>query len=554
MSSGPIARARRLLAATATAVALVAATAGVVHGEPANATTVNPLPVFEFSGIVTDKSQLDYNPTDEFIFPSVFRAGAHLPNPLAEWYLYYAPHDAPGGIALMYSDSLTGPWTEHAANPVIPRTWSPYYSVSHVSTPEAFWHEGEQQLFLYFHGENTTTRFATSDDGITFQYGAVAVTAADGGANVIETSYARVSPHPDPTSPFTYVMFYMDNTTDNVRRIRLAESTDGRSWSVRSEPLIVPGVEEGRNVSSANLWSWEGQLYVIYHASSGKIHARSTDPSFTDLGPTLTLHESTGIGEDTGRVAAPDIISVGTETYMFLEMGDRLGGTIAYATLNPDAVRTVADPLWQSCSGAGSDEFDGAALDTSLWSTSVRGDLDRSRVEGGALVIPTGPTGVAGAPLIQQALPLGAWEATTELEFSPRAAFQQAGLLLYRDDDDYDKFDLVWGSSGLRLEHIWRSNGVDRNTSLDSTAPSSSLGQRLWLRLTSDGVSVRASVSYDGVTFSPFGRSVPVGTLAATHIGPYALRGATSAPEIEARFHWFRFTPTETERDACAGS
>ena len=38
----------------------------------------NPLPVFEFSGIITDKETLRYNPTNEFIFPSVFHASEYF--------------------------------------------------------------------------------------------------------------------------------------------------------------------------------------------------------------------------------------------------------------------------------------------------------------------------------------------------------------------------------------------------------------------------------------------------------------------------------------------
>src|SRR5690606_15733298 len=99
-----------------------------------------------------------FNPTGEFIFPSVIRAADHFDDPLAEYYLYYAPHENPGGIALAYSDSLDGPWQEYEENPVIGNPWPPHFSVSHISTPHAFWNEDEERLFLYFHGENHETR------------------------------------------------------------------------------------------------------------------------------------------------------------------------------------------------------------------------------------------------------------------------------------------------------------------------------------------------------------------------------------------------------------
>lgn len=42
-------------------------------------------PVFWHKGIITDKDTSIYNPTNEFIFPSVFHAGRWLKNPRAEW-------------------------------------------------------------------------------------------------------------------------------------------------------------------------------------------------------------------------------------------------------------------------------------------------------------------------------------------------------------------------------------------------------------------------------------------------------------------------------------
>lgn len=49
---------------------------------------------------------LNYNPTDESIYPTVVQAGNHLSNPIGAYYLYYAPHEAPGGINVAYSDSV----------------------------------------------------------------------------------------------------------------------------------------------------------------------------------------------------------------------------------------------------------------------------------------------------------------------------------------------------------------------------------------------------------------------------------------------------------------
>jgi regulation of enolase protein 1 (concanavalin A-like superfamily) len=516
---------------------------------PAAAKPSEPLPEFGFAGQVFDHDQLDYNPTGEFIFPSVFHAGAHLADPLGEWYLYYAPHENPGGISLAYADSLDGPWTEYPANPIIGNDWQPHYGpVSHISSPDAFWHPEQEQVFLYFHGENTTTRYATSNDGVRFDYGGVAVTAADSGAGVSEASYARVFSLPKPRRGARYGMFYMDNL-NNTRRIRLATSADARTWRVDPEPLVSPGAAEGANVSSADLWQWRGQYYVVYHASSGNVHARTVNPKLTKVGPSQVLHSPMPSAPDSGRSAAPQIVEEDGRLYLFYEAGSRLSATIAYAT----QVVPGEDPLYERCPGAGSDEFGGAELDRSIWTRLVREEQSRHQLAGGALVLPTYPSGVNGTPLVQQPVPDGAWEATVAVSVDPTATFQQAGLLLYADDANYAKADLVYGGRGLTVEFIHRRNGSDRNTAEDSFPAPVGLGGVAWFRLTNDGEQVTASLSVDGRRFAGLGRPVALADLAATHLGPYAMQGATGATETTARFDWFRFTPTAAEQEACQG-
>ncbi|KAH7304746.1 hypothetical protein B0I35DRAFT_444838 [Stachybotrys elegans] len=308
---------------------------GLLMATLSSAQTATPpdgWPSFNYQGIITEKSQMLYNPTDEFIFPSVFHAGEYLQDPLAEWYIYYAPHDNPGGISLMYASSLDGPWREYTGNPVISRVWEPHYSVPHTSSPDAAWNSEAGRLFLYFHGSNSQTRWAETDDGLNFDYGGIAVDNAMGGANVTESSYARVFPHPDASSGYAYAMFYMGNERDNIRRIRLAESVDGRAWEVDPDYVVQPGPEEDSNVSAGNIWEWDGQLYVVYHASSGRIYARTIDATLRDIGSVpILLHAASGEGNDTGRVASPEILTYEGGTYLFYEAGDRLGATIAWA-------------------------------------------------------------------------------------------------------------------------------------------------------------------------------------------------------------------------------
>jgi len=95
---------------------------------------------------------------------------------------------------------------------------------------------------------------------------------------------------------------------------------------------VTPGSLDAGNVSAGNLWEWDGQLYVIYHASSGKSFARPIDQTLTTVGAPVLLHQSSGFAPDVGRVASPEIVADGDTVYLFYEQGARLDATIAYAT------------------------------------------------------------------------------------------------------------------------------------------------------------------------------------------------------------------------------
>ncbi|KAH7110470.1 hypothetical protein EDB81DRAFT_849182 [Dactylonectria macrodidyma] len=237
-----------------------------------------------------NKANLKYNPNKEFIFPSVFDAGLHFGEAgLARWYLYYAPHDNPGGISFVYSDNLDGPWTEYQTNPVISRDWPALEA--HVLP----W-------------QNSVTRWATSEDGINFDYGGIAVSNLDAPVATTESSYARVFRHPDPDSEYTWAMFYIVNEPNNIRNTRLAESFNGKDWTVADDYVVS---EPGVNVSGGNPWEWDGQLYV----------------TLRDVGT-----EAVVLFEASGRVAAPYFVTEGGTTNMLYEAGARSSTSIAYAT------------------------------------------------------------------------------------------------------------------------------------------------------------------------------------------------------------------------------
>lgn len=531
--------------ALAVAATLALGVFAVHPADPAGA--VDPLPNFTYAGVVVDPATQIVNPTGEFVFPALFHAGKHFANPLGEWYLYYGPHDAPGGIMLMYADTLDGPWTQYAANPVISDKWPPHYAdLSHVAAADAIWNPAEQNMFLYFHGENWMERYATTTDGIHFTYGGVAVDTSMIGPESKEVSYARVFEHPNPALGHAYGMFFMENTTLGARRIRLAVSNDLRSWTVKPNVVVNPTIEDGNNVSAGTLVTFGGQLYIAYHGSTGKITARTIDSSLTTVGAPQLLYGPGRGAPSSARSAAPEFVDAGGYTYMFYEAGPRLDAKISYAKLS------LPDPARLACAGAGSDDFAGTALSTTRWPTVVRSSLARHTVDGGSLTIPTYGAGVAGAPLIQQPLRSGAWEVTTAVNIVPSASYQQAGLLLWASDSTYAKLDLSFGANGRTVDFIQRKSGSDRNQWLTDSVPApASLGERIWVRMTSNGAQVTASYSTNGSAFTALGRPVLTTSVPATKIGPYALRGATSNQEIAGVFDWFQWKPTAAEAAAC---
>jgi len=297
-----------------------------------------------FTGQTRILPTLQYNPTGEIIFPSVIRIANHVSNPLGAYYMYYAPHDAPGGIALAYSNSPTGPWIEYANNPVISRTWSPHYNVSHVSSPDAIWNDSAGKLYLYFHGENTTTRVANSTDGINFTYDKIVVNTSNFNG-ISEASYARVFKHTMPAKGNTYTMVLMGNNAD-TRKIYLAWSNDGRNWTSQPTPLVSPISSEGTQLSSANFFPWNGKYYVVYHTSNGNMHATEVGINFDMERHAGVFYDSQASSPDDGKASSPEFVTVGNTLYMYYATGPRLDGKLAFASANlstPPAAEVIVD-------------------------------------------------------------------------------------------------------------------------------------------------------------------------------------------------------------------
>jgi hypothetical protein len=328
---------RRIARARLPWVALALAPALWLHAQDAR---TSALPAFRYHGVVLEAASLKYRPHDDVIYPSVVRVEGRLEKPLGKLYLYYAPHDAPGGICLAYADRPEGPWREYEGNPVISREWAPHFKVSHVSGPDAIWSDEEGRLLLYFHGENPVTRVASSRDGVHFEYGGEAVTTRMF-PNLSEASYGRVFRHRLPGRDNTYIMLLMGNDR-GTRRIYLAWSKDGRRWEARPNPVMDP--PEGTDqMAGAVLWPWQGKYYIIAHSHEtgaafnlgNDLYAAEVDAALEHVKPLGRFYDRKRVSPDNPGVMSPCLIEDGGQWYMFFNIGPRLRNKIALAVADP---------------------------------------------------------------------------------------------------------------------------------------------------------------------------------------------------------------------------
>ncbi|TYC21298.1 DUF1349 domain-containing protein [Micromonospora sp. MP36] len=225
------------------------------------------------------------------------------------------------------------------------------------------------------------------------------------------------------------------------------------------------------------------------------------------------------------------------------------------ATLKSVSIKV--DPPLNLCLAGRSDDFTGSELDRNRWTKVVRENQDM-RVSDGKLVIPTSNTDIYGATvnttpnIVLQPLPSGPFTATAKLTLLARQAYQQAGLVLYGDDNNYAKMVFEGRSStddaNARIfQFIREENGQPNEVAESNTANlGASYPDTVYVRFTSDGSNLRAAYSADGVTFTAMAQTKSLAGINNPHIGLISLSGTGSRPVLDAAFDWFHITPDST--------
>ncbi|MDT7727047.1 MAG: cytochrome c [Actinomycetota bacterium] len=220
-------------------------------------------------------------------------------------------------------------------------------------------------------------------------------------------------------------------------------------------------------------------------------------------------------------------------------------------------VPITVDSPGQSCLGGRSDSFAGTQLDRTKW-TVVRENQDL-RVSGGALHIPTALADIYGGNnstpvpnLVVQPAPDGSWEATTKVTLAARDAYQQAGLVLYGDDDNYAKMVLeAQGANDINrrvFQFIREEQGVPNEKSQSNVpASGSAYSDTVYLRMASDGTHVTGAYSADGTTWTAMPETDKLlAGITNPRIGLISLASGGTRPVIDAAFDSFQLTPDET--------
>jgi glucose/arabinose dehydrogenase/PKD repeat protein len=206
------------------------------------------------------------------------------------------------------------------------------------------------------------------------------------------------------------------------------------------------------------------------------------------------------------------------------------------------------------------DEFDGTALDGCRWARSVRYDARHASVADGELRVQTQVGDINGNnPLnprnfVLQAPPEGDWVATTRFKAPLQHRYQLAGLLMYGDDDNYVKADVVaYNAPGAALDYRAELAGEVAGAGIGSrniAIPETSESGYWYLRVTKTGTGYTAEVSDGGAfAWTPIGDTGITFDKPLTGLGLMAI-GPNQEESITVGFDYFHLDTVEDDTSA----
>jgi predicted GH43/DUF377 family glycosyl hydrolase len=297
--------------------------------------TLTPLKAQRFpqNPILRSRTQPWESDTDA-VFPCVLPVGDILPDCLDYFYMYYAPHDAPGGIGLATAPTPTGPWKKFAHNPILERNGA--NQNNHISSPHVVYNRLEHYFLMYYHGlgewptqnAHQTTGIAISQDALHWNKLPEPVIDSDDidvwDGN--ELSYARITQLTDGQ----FVMVYMGrNRKRSAPRLGMAVSSNGIEWKKSPTPLLEPNPNTQAYISSGYILDKNDIRYLFYvdetaEAINSTIHVMtSSDKGISWEKPYQILSPAEYDQWDITRVHDPHVLQWSGSMYLYYAGGPR---------------------------------------------------------------------------------------------------------------------------------------------------------------------------------------------------------------------------------------
>ena len=184
------------------------------------------------------------------------------------------------------------------------------------------------------------------------------------------------------------------------------------------------------------------------------------------------------------------------------------------AASRPSRFRSKVDSA--SCSATFRDDFNGSDLDSS-WSV-IRRDQTLTVTDGALNIVTQNgdvyQTANTAKNIVLRTAPSGAWTITTKLNVKGNVQYQQAGLIVYGDDDNYTKFDRVatnaatGGRRGeVRVHQRGRGHAAQRQRGRHGQPGGGVPGRLLHGDRSPTGRKIKGEYSTDGTTWTKVGQA-----------------------------------------------
>ncbi|QVQ54539.1 ThuA domain-containing protein [Spiractinospora alimapuensis] len=204
-----------------------------------------------------------------------------------------------------------------------------------------------------------------------------------------------------------------------------------------------------------------------------------------------------------------------------------------------------------------SDDFAGDSLDEIRWDRLVRPDHDLMGVSDGQLHLETTTGDIFGDAndmpnIVLQNSPEGDWAIQTRMHAPLIRNYQNAGLMVYDDDDNYLKFGFVVTSEPTEP----RSVSVEAAPEVDGSPtvfnePAPTEVNDWWLRMTRSGDSYTLDWSTDGEEWNTMSE-VPEIELGAPAFGVYATGSGLQGENESVTVSWDCFELIDEGEEVCA--